>query len=195
MGKKGSDGGKRSKKTIGSEVVRYTGPIKLPIQPSDDLVTVNLSDCYYCTGNASLGLQFASNSSPIVSSSDWASYKLIYDECRVIGFTMAFLPSKPDGSVIHCSGLACTTSTGVNPGPFTTLNQMVQYNYVPIYTYKPFKLSWKMSATEEAQWATTANTPANHGFITAFFQGANTTNSGAYGLQVTTWLVQFRGRK
>jgi hypothetical protein len=194
MGKKGSNGGKRSSKVVGSEVVKYNGPVKLSIQPHDNLITVNLSDCYFCTGNVSLGMQFSSYGSAVASAADWASYKNVYDECRIIAFTMEYLPSRIDGSIVHGPGLACVTSTGVNPGPFTSLPQLVQYNYKPVYTYKPFKMPWRMSATEEAQWSPTASTPANHGYVTAFFPGAQTTTFGAYGLQITTWLVQFRGR-
>jgi len=158
------------------------------------MVTVNIADIYGIAGNASTGAQFASYAAPIISASDWASYKLLYDECRIIAFDLDFAPGRTDQSIAHCVGIANSTSTGTNPGPFTSLTQMVQYNYRTIYTYKPFKLSWKMSTTEEAQWAPTANTPANHGYLTAFFPGATTTGGNLYGFQITTWLVQFRGR-
>jgi hypothetical protein len=149
----------------------------------------------YALSGGTTGLQSSAGTASVASCSDWAGYRQNYDEFRVLGFTMDYLPHTDQGSsqLVQGSGLVISTHNATDPSPFTSLQQMVQYaDWKPFYTGKSMKTEWKMSSTEEAQFASTQSSPASQGFIVGFVPTASST--GTYGNWILTFAVQFRGR-
>lgn len=200
MGKKtGTKTGNNAKNPSPNALV-YTGAIRggAGAQP-DDAITVRLSYASYISG-ASSGFTLAVNNLGVTTATDWLSYANTYDEFRVLGFEMDWLPywmggnTGPSGAVTHSAGLRFVTHSAdalVNP----TADQAVQHaDWVPAHTGERFKSMWKMSGADEAAFQNTASPPSVLlGSIYCAFPAA--AYNGTYGIQVATYLVQFRGRK
>lgn len=149
------------------------------------------------SGGSAVGLQNYQSASNITSCSDWSSFATTFDEYRILGFELDWIPSTDAGnaSVVHSAGLAITTHSPANPFPFTAISTMAAYaDWKPFNTGKPLRLEWKMQSSEEAQFVTTSTT-INQGFIGFWAPYATTTASNSYGMLVVTYKVQFRGRK
>jgi hypothetical protein len=192
MGKKKSNA---SGAAPGPSAVVYKGPIRTKEQGTpNDLITVRLSNTYPQTGS-SVGLQFAVSNSNVISSGDWSNYVGAYDEHRVLGFEVDWMPNAGAGSTqyVQSTGFRISTHAPTNPTPFTSLQTMVQYaDWQEFNTGKSSKTMWKMASTEEAQFVPTSGTPGAQGFICVFAPYATSTT--VYGVASVTWVVQFRGR-
>jgi len=181
-------------KSMSSAVVVYRGPIQSVDRGlADDGIIVTMSAQFPIAGGA-VGLQLSTASSQVTGCADWAGYSAAYDEFRVLGYSMRWLPNFPDGnnSVAQSAGIVVSTHSPANPGPFTSLNQSIQYgDWTYSNTGRTFMKEWRMSSTEEAQFAPVSS-PVPQGWINAFFPAA--TSTGTYGIVVNTFVVQFRGR-
>lgn len=182
----------------GPEVVQYRGPIResggsVP----DDGVIVRLSLANNATGTTG-GMYYATNNLGVTSASDWANMSATFDEYRVLGFELDYLPNAPEGNstFAHSAGFKFVTHSAdayVNP----SIDVCVQHaDWKPVHTGDYFNCVWKMAGVEEAMFISTA-APSTQvlGSIFATFPFATTASSSVYGIFVNTWVVQFRGRK
>lgn len=184
-----------SQQNPSTNLIVYRGPVRVPYSgvPNDEMV-VTLGRFFALSGSTSLGLQ-ASFNSLATSTTEWAGYAALYDEFRVLAFESKWCPHYGWGntSVNHGSGLWITSHQSTTIAPFTSLNQMLEYSdWTEFHTGKNSTISWKMAATEEAQFQGTAS-PVSVGQIVGFIPIA-TTSSIPYGNIYASWRIQFRGR-
>jgi len=193
MGKKSRGDGNSNPAT---SLVVYRGAIRTIDRgvPQDE-VTIVTGQWIPASASGSLGMQGAVGNGNVSSSADWTRFAGLYDEYRVLGFRIDWRPHYGWGNntVIQASGLWITTHQPTNPTPFTSLNQMIDYqDWSEIHTGKQSSKEWKMSSTEESQFTPTAG-PVTGGYICWFIPTATTT-SVVYGNFYVTYRVQFRGR-
>jgi len=190
--------GKAGAKGVSQAVVVYNGSIRSHQKSGvvDDACIVNLS--YSTAGiGSSVGLQFAVATNSVTTCGDWAGYVSLYDEFRVLGYQVDWLPNAGSGSTqyVQSAGLRTSTHNPTNPGPFTSLGTQAQYaDWEYFNTGERSTTRWKMCSTEEAQFLSTSGTPGAAGWINVFAPYATSTST-AYGVVLVTYAVQFRGRK
>jgi len=179
-----------------TSLIVYRGPIRLPDTgvPHDE-TTIELGYVFPINGSSSLGAQGTITTASVVNSLDWARLILLYDEYRVLGFQATWRPHYGWGNtnVNHGTGLWVTTHNPTTLAPFTSLNQMMDYqDWSEFHTGRPSAKEWKMASTEESQF-TAVGSVTSQGTI-AFFVPTATTSGVPYGNIYTVWRVQFRGR-
>jgi len=186
----------KSQANPSQEVVVYNGPVRAPRsagRPTDQ-TTVRMVYSFASSGSA-VGMQLALGTGNITNCADWPRYTALYDEYRILGFEVAYLPryGPSTAAVAESEGMVVTTHNPTNPGPFTSLAVMADYSdWKTLHSSKPFNAVWKMAAFEEAQYFATSVVPANSGWINVWFPYATT--AAQYGNFVFTYAVQFRGR-
>jgi hypothetical protein len=178
-------------------VAVYNGPVRVAdTSLPNDTIVARLSYVNPNQSGGSTGLQQGCNNLGVTTTTDWASYVNLYDEYRVLGFELDWLPHFPGGNaaVVHASGVRFSThsaDTFVAP----TLDVAVQHaDWSPFYTGVPFKMEWKMSSLEEAAYYATG-TPATAQLGALFATAPSASSTTAYGNAIVTYAVQFRGRK
>lgn len=192
MGKKNkSNSGKQEKPS--DSLVIYRGPIVTrDVGVADDSVVELLTYVTSISGGT-LGVQYYVGTNPSIATG-WASFAARYDEYRVLGLQLEYWPHYPGGNaaVSHSAGFGVVTHSAVNPFPFTSVTNMVGYDdWTPYQTSSHWKGQWRMAATEEAQYVSTAS-PIQTGYIGFFAPTASST--GTYGYTTIAFRIQFRGR-
>lgn len=178
------------------DVVVWNGNVRNP-KPAvpNDAIVVRLALVNGVAGGTT-GVSVSTNNTVVASCPEWTQYAGLYDEYRVLGFELDWLPYYPGGNnaVVHASGLRIGThssDTYVNP-TFSVLSS--HSNWMPFYTSVSFREQWHMSSEEEGVYLNTStSTPPLLGTLIAYAPDASST--GRYGLAVATFAVQFRGRK
>jgi hypothetical protein len=185
----------RDKSNPSSAVVVYRGPIHTSKPLASDTATVRLAVNFNVTGS-SVGYSGYAGTGGVTGSADWSRFAGIYDECRIMGMEMQYVPNAINCTqVVQSAGFTNVTNNPTNPGPFTSLSQVIGYeDWRASNSGQPFRRVWRMSSTEEAQFVSTSSTPASQGWINIWFPNATTTGSAAYGFIIVTYVVQFRGR-
>jgi hypothetical protein len=203
--KSSSSAGGNRKPTPASALV-YKGPIWTPAdQLQQDLIEVSL----YYTGTLS------SNAGGVINSvfdqtmtylQLWGDYYAAYDEFRVLGVELEYFPSN------RYDRLTVTTTPGVSvvdrdsnnalsgiTGSFIYSSARVMSLDDPWTDNHDYRgssvpsIKWRMDGVNDATWITTANPiPTTKPTIKLFFSGLSA--STAYGLVLTRYRVQFRGR-
>jgi len=188
--------GKTKTGEVSQQAIVYTGSIRAITRgvPKDAEV-VRMG---YSTGltGSSVGAQVQISTANVSGCSDWTSFNTVFDEYRVLGFSITWAPRFGDStsSVNTSEGLVVSTHNPTNPGPFTSYNQMLDYSdWRAVHTGRAFTHEWRMASTEEAQFSTTSGTLVAQGWIIPWFIAATT--SSAYGTLAVEFAVQFRGRK
>jgi hypothetical protein len=147
--------------------------------------------------------------SGVTGTTDWADYKSLYQEARVVGVEALFIP-KFEGA-IAASSAALTFGVGqaqlVDPlffCPFhgdatalSSIDSVVNHQArMQKSINRTLRVSAKMKETDEAQWfSTTSGTTGLFG-IKTWFQSTTVGASDAvsWGNIIVTYAVQFRGR-
>lgn len=194
---KGGKKGKNSQTGPSPAAVVYNGPVRMMETgvPNDAIVARLATVSIGVTGSAN-GLQTVANNLGVTASTDWASFANTYDEYRVLGFELDWLPNYPGGnaSVVQASGIRFSTHSS-DTYTLPNLDVCVQHaDWKPFYTGTPFKQEWKMAAEEEAVFYATAS-PNSTLLGQIFATAPSATSTSAYGQAVVTYAVQFRGRK
>ncbi len=177
----------------------YRGPIRLPTSDGLDqrVVRQNLSITQELASNASGVITGYVTGNDVSASADFASFEDVYQEFRILGLEMRWIPyynGSYNATRTPSAGAAAVIHVPTTAAP-TTMGEVTDYP-----TWKPFKsssqlvLHWKMRGVEEAPFISTS-TPsgANHGGLIWYLPGL--TASQPYGRVVYTWLVEFRGRR
>lgn len=181
-----------------SAAVVWRGPIRAPRDGTvSDAITVRLSYVNALQGGVG-GVGYAANNISVNTATDWAGYAAVYDEYRVLGFQTDFLPHFPGGNgsgVLHGAGFSLTTHSADSfVGPSEDV--LVQHaDWKPFYTSAAFKEQWNMDGMEEAAFLNVASAGTAPLLGTIVFVAKTATSAISYGWVVTTFAVQFRGRK
>jgi len=194
--KNGKQKGK-STSIVPSDAVIYHGPIRnVATDIPNDAIIIRMSIAYSSITGGSTGLVVSLNNTQVSTLSEWASYAALYEEYRVLGFEMDYLPNYPGGNsaVVHGSGVRFTThssDTFVTPSLATCVQHA---NWKPFYSGVQFKEEWKMASIEEAGFYNTSN-PSTLLLGECFAIAPTCSSTSAYGQIIGTFVVQFRGRK
>lgn len=195
--KRGKQNTRNSANGPSPDAVVWNGNVRDPsASVASDAIVARLSYVGTALGGTG-GIGQAVNNVTVSTVSDWAGYAATYDEYRVLGMELDYLPNYPGGNsaVVHAAGFGVTThSTDSFVSP--SVDSLVQRsNWRPFYTSVAYKEQWHMASIEEAGFVSTAQagTAPLLGTIALFAPGATTASS--YGYFVGTFAVQFRGRK
>jgi hypothetical protein len=181
-----------------AEQLSYSGPVRLPTADGLDakITRVNLSTTYTLASDSAGGISAVAATSDVTTTGDWSSYVNLYQEYRVVGIELRYVPNY-NGT--YTSTVVVTTGvTASFHVPFLGTSPNID-TVVQNATWKPWRSStssithWKMRGSEEAQFTQVGATPANHGYIELFAPGA--TVSTLYGRVIVTFLVDYRGRR
>lgn len=181
-----------------SAAVVWRGPIRTPRDGTvSDAITIRLSAVNALVGSAN-GVGYAANNTAVNTCTDWAGYAAVYDEYRVLGFQVDFLPHFPGGNgagAIHGAGFSLTTHSADSfVGPSEDV--LVQHaDWKPFYTSAAFKEQWNMDGLEEAAFLNVASAGSPPLLGTIVFVAKTATSAVSYGWVALTYAVQFRGRK
>lgn len=175
----------------------YSGPIRQQTQGTvDDAVVVRMSYPATVAGTTN-GVQMAANNSSLTSCTDWAAYANLYDEYRVLGFSLGYYPHQDPGnsSLVHGAGFRFDThssETFVLPTPDVCVQHA---DWKIAYTGRQFVHQWKMDGIEESVFLNTASAASAPLLGTINVTIPNATTASQYGIAVVTYAVQLRGRK
>lgn len=147
----------------------------------------------------------------VTSATDWADYKSLYQEFRVVGVQTKFVPKLKNATppLAAANGTLVLATTSVIQPLFmckahgdvvaiTTLDQAANHMDQKMNSInEPLSVQIKMVETDEAQWnSTTSGTTGVFG-IKSYFAGTTTaggTEVVSWGTMFETFAVQFRGR-
>ncbi len=176
-------------------VVVYRGPIGLSNQTRTmgELRTVEMrwTDTIYSSATGTITNVVANNPS---LAEDWSNYAAIFNEYRVLGFKMEFLPANKYNK---------SNATTVVPGyvvldnesssSLSSLAQAAAYSTAKFVSLdEPFMHVARMSDVEQADFVATSSV-ASAQWIKLFFTGL--ANSVLYGSIHVTLMVQFKGQR
>lgn len=176
--------------------LQYSGPVVLPTGGGLDNRTtrLNVSIAVDCTTNSAGKASGTFTSSP-VSTSDWAPIQSVYQEYRVLGFEVEYIPwfTVPQvGGVLPSVGAFDAVHYSAASTP-TSRDMLLQNAYHKIWhSHKPLKITWKARGTEEMQWVE-AGVGNDNGSIRWYMDGLSA--SSTYGIFTVTYLVELRGRR
>lgn len=179
-----------------ADVVVWTGNVRQPTTGlPNDAIVARLSNVSTVSGGAT-GVIIAINNLGVTNCTDWASYANEYDEFRVLGFELDYLPHYPGGNatVVHSAGFRVETHSSDALTGQTNDTLVQRSDWMPFYTGVAFKEQWKMDGTEEAQYLSTGS-PGSVVLGTIYAGAFGASSTSQYGLAVGTFAVQFRGRK
>lgn len=177
----------------------YLGPIRLPTQSGVDgrVVKANLQIVQDLASDSFGILKGYVTPGDITGSTDWPFYEGIYDEFRILGVQMTWIP-RANGSfqttLLPSTGVIAAVHTPLTGAP-TSANIVVQHaTWGAITTYNSWKKEWRKRGIEESGFFNTSSpATANHGGLIWFADGLST--SIIYGRVVYTFLAEFRSRK
>lgn len=177
----------------------YSGPIRLNTFDGQDSkpIKANLSYSFLMTSSAGGVLANIIRGPGLLSTSDWLFYADLYQEYRVLGMELQYMPyfnGTYSATVTQGSGATDVVHTPLTTPP-SSLDEVVQHvTWSPFKTSSGFKKHWRMFGVEESTFSDVANAATvNHGGIT--FYCDNLSANTDYGRGVVTYLVEFRGRK
>jgi len=179
-----------------AQAQEYRGPVKSSGGggESTELCVVQMTKTYENIAGSSIGLQINVNTGQVTSCPDWASASGVYEEYRILAMCVEWKPhfGRSTGAVTQAAGVGNTTHTSVIPAPYTSMDQLTQYDgWTYFNTASPWRGEWHMRGSEEAQFLGTGATVV-HGTINAVAFKA--TSTSGYGNLHITYRVQFRGR-
>lgn len=133
---------------------------------------------------------------------DWVSVSNLYDEFRVSGIKLKFIPKRPNDPVSTTSYepgyiFMDTDSTGLNP----TVAQCVGYDNLKVVNlYRPFKVYYKVPKLINTSGTTVAypgwmDTAAPTATGSVYFKAENLTASIDYGQMIVTYYIKTHNRK
>jgi len=199
--------------------VKYSGPVKLPTVKDENMLMVNmcLSSLVQATasgGNGTYNPVFTVGD--VTTATDWAGYKALYQEFRVVGLMLKFVPmlentfAQPLASTTGVLFQGVTQETNVSPlfmckshsaavsTALTTLDQACNHFDSKMSSVtRSLSCSIKMVETDEAQWfSTNSGTTGSFGIKTylQFLSSLNATATVNFGTMYEYFAVQFRGR-
>lgn len=208
-----------SKKNVregpGPSTIVYRGKLNVEMK-EDKPITANLGIYVgIATAGVSGTITWASvyNADP-TGLSDWGDWKALYQEFRVLGMEINYVPAMENYSEVSTvSAGPVTTSAPItpgfwNPGPlliapyhgdataFTTYNNAFNHYGVKIGTInKKLKNTVRMSETDEAQFFSTASgTAPTMGFKVFWTASCTGTDAPPVGSIFIMFTIQFRGR-
>jgi hypothetical protein len=174
-------------------IQEYRGPVRLPgraMQEAMVLVSLTSTSAVSSSVAGLLANTFSMNPGGFT---DWASYKVLYDEFRVLGTEMTYIPNYNNtyAAALIQAPFLIGTDRDSNTVP---ANYGAAWNYesaVVGTTGSKLHLTAKMTGSEDAQFLTTTSgvVPWYHWY---FANGL--TASTNYGSMFFRMLVQFRGR-
>lgn len=193
--------------------VVYRGPVKLPVR-KEDVIAVNLSTSGVIATTsvatvATYNTVFAA--ADITGYTDWADYKSLYQEFRVLGLRFKFYPKFAQSELGAMANAAGTAGVGfgqtVQPlvvarahGELTALtsfeNAINHQNNTITSINRTVECSIKMNEVDEAVWNSTQSGTAAVMGVKTYFAAATigATDVVYWGTYVVTQAVQFRGR-
>lgn len=181
------------------------------------LVNMCISSVVSGTAVATAGLYNpVFQASDVTSATDWSSYKALYQEFRVVGLMLKFVPKYENafggnqtlaGASPSVGGpgipnevtplFMCKTHSSAVSGALTTLDQASNhFDSKMIAVNRPLSCSIKMVETDEAQWqSTNSGTTGTFGIKTFLnWQTLGATDVVNWGTMFEYFAVQFRGR-
>lgn len=169
----------------------YSGPIKTP-KSSDNrstyLINLMTSSSITSTGGGVINNVLDNNPSGF---GDWSSAAQLFDEYRVLGITVTFMPVNPYNTTRTTRPLISVVdrdSSGLIGSLAAALNYESARNHD---LTKTFTVTARASGPGNMSWVTTASPTAT--FWVKFYS-ESLTASTEYGLTKQTILVEFRGR-
>jgi len=151
----------------------------------------------------------------VVNATDWTSYKALYQEFRVVGLMLKFVPKLENAVIGQSNSAANSGNAGPNPldqitplfmlkthsaavtSAVTTLDQAANHFDAKMSSVtRPLSCSIKMVETDEAQWqSTNSGTTGTFGVKTyAAWSTIGATDVVNWGTLFEYFAVQFRGR-
>jgi hypothetical protein len=176
-------------------VIIYKGPLKLPYGSQErELITTVLHYGPTALVSSGAGLISAVVSDDPAGFVDWSHLSAIYDEYRVLGFTVDYHPlNQYNTATTTVVGPAYTVIDRDDGTALTTESQALEYESLKvIYLGKPWKREVRsMTSIEDASFITTATTVPRNWFKIV---GTSMSNTITYGRYFISALVEFRGR-
>jgi len=186
---------RKSSTNAASDARPYTGKIRIN-DPASDLFTIKSNFTYEQSLTTSAGgdVAFRLRTSDVTNSEGWDDMSASYQEFRVLGFQVMWVPKYNqtyNASVIPGAGAHATTHvTGVATPD--DIGDVVKYDTFRVcYSGRPFTATWRARGFEELQWVSTSVANDSGGII-GYLNGM--TASTLYGRLITVYLVEFRGR-
>lgn len=176
-------------------VVVYKGPLTLPLGSQErEMITTVLHYGPTALISSGAGLISVVVSDDPAGFVDWSHLSAVYDEYRVLGFTVNYMPlNRYNTATTTIVGPIYTVIDRDDGTALTTEAQALEYESVKqVYLGKPWKREIRsMTSIEDATFITTATTVPRNWFKIV---GSAMSNTITYGRYYITALVQFRGR-
>ncbi len=173
----------------------YGGPVRLPTGGGLDKRTTRANVSVATTMSTSAGGTAAGTfSSDPGSTTDWSSLSAIYQEYRVLGFEVEYVPYETvpvSGSRTPGAGAMDYVHYAGATTPASLDGLLQNANHTSFHTHRPAKVTWRMRGVEEATWQK-MSVAQDHGSIRWYIDGL--TASASYGRFFVTYLVELRGR-
>jgi hypothetical protein len=175
------------------QALSYVGPIQSAAEKNEtSCISVCITNSADFTSNGLGIIDLVVQDNP-AGSPDWSSWSSIYDEYRVLGWEVSFIPNNQYSKV----STVCQPLLGVidraDGAPLGAYTVAVQYGSVKNLSLEnPWRIVTKLAgSTEEAQFSRTG-APSTKTYIKFYSTGLTT--SSTYGLYVVRRRVQFRAR-
>jgi hypothetical protein len=194
MGKGSKKSSKKSVKRgeLAPSAIVYHGPIlkSLDKENTDTMTTVLLSDSAATASATAINGTFSFyNPSTAV---DWSDYSSSYDQYRVLGVELHFVPN---ASTANFANSYAPIATVVDRDTSTALVSYASAdNYASLEMHcldRPWKRVWHMANVTDAQFFNTQALPSTSGAFKLFASGLSNVT---YGRFICYWRVQFMGR-
>jgi len=192
-GRKGKKRGKDSMKrfNIPPEQTTYTGPLDLPksLEQAETTVVRMVSIAAF---TSTAGGVFNSVAAALPGNfTDWSSFAAVWDECRVLGLKVTYIPFFTANPSVTQGSVVIVTDRDSN-GALTSLSAGYDYESCTLgQTERRFVHEAKMTGIEDSGFVITASPPTPWWFK---FYTSGLSISTAYGELFYEMLVQFRGR-
>jgi hypothetical protein len=171
------------------------------------MIMVNLTTAARYTSTSSGGtftLSTVFHISDVLSASTWASYAALYQEFRIVGMKLLFIPKFQNATSLPASGTQAVTSSPIylagyhgNGTALGTEDAAANHSPVKMVSVnQPVSAEVRMMETDEAVWLGTSVSSGLPMFGVKTFLTGNTGTSDAFdwGTTIQVFAVQFRGR-
>jgi len=177
-----------------SSVSRYDGPIRLPSDRQEaTCISMTLGNVFNLVSDSVGQVNNVISSSPSTAS-DWTAVSNVYDEFRVLGFQIKFVPvnrysktttvTYPLGTVVDRDGIS------TSPTSFAQI--MMKESFTLRSMEDPWEMTVRMDGEEDAGFVSVNNSSINS-YAIRMYSNSNSFST-TYGLIFVYWRVQFRGR-
>lgn len=196
--------GRRSRRLQGynqAPVIRpdvgYTGPVRLPTGDgrSTDSILVNLTYPAGKVVDSASEIKGYWANSDVISATDWSGFSSVYQEYRVLAFTVRWqnkYNQAYSATSLRLNGAMAVDKHASIAAP-TTLDEVVQRSSYKLWnTGKPMSVTWRASGTEELTFTSTSGT-STHGGVVYYATGG--TVASLEGIMYVDFVVEFRNRK